>query len=83
MNTALNRTLDPALLSWVESANDPATDFPIRNLPFGRFRHGVGGHAHRMKTGGAIMHGRRRCIARGTEFDVVGNGASGSSGKLA
>ena len=23
--------------SWVESANDPATDFPLENLPFGRF----------------------------------------------
>jgi fumarylacetoacetase len=31
-------THDPATLSWVESANDPATDFPIQNLPFGRFR---------------------------------------------
>jgi fumarylacetoacetase len=27
-----------ALRSWVESANDPATDFPIENLPFGVFR---------------------------------------------
>src|SRR3954469_21604484 len=35
---ALNRTHDPALESWVESANDPAGDFPIQNLPFGRFR---------------------------------------------
>ena len=26
------------LRSWVESANDPAGDFPIQNLPFGRFR---------------------------------------------
>jgi fumarylacetoacetase len=26
------------LQSWVASANDPATDFPIQNLPFGRFR---------------------------------------------
>ena len=24
--------------SWVESANDPAGDFPIENLPYGRFR---------------------------------------------
>jgi fumarylacetoacetase len=31
-------THSPALQSWVESANDPATDFPIQNLPFGRFR---------------------------------------------
>ncbi|HEX7891784.1 MAG TPA: fumarylacetoacetase [Ramlibacter sp.] len=29
---------DPALESWVASANDPAGDFPIQNLPFGRFR---------------------------------------------
>jgi len=35
---ALNRTHDPELTSWVESANDPATDFPIQNLPFGVFR---------------------------------------------
>ena len=35
-------THDPALQSWVDSANDPATDFPIQNLPFGRFRAGKG-----------------------------------------
>src|SRR5579884_963448 len=32
---------DPALRSWVESANDPASDFPIQNLPFGVFRRGT------------------------------------------
>ncbi|MGH7604635.1 MAG: fumarylacetoacetase [Gemmatimonadaceae bacterium] len=26
------------LRSWVDSANDPASDFPIQNLPFGVFR---------------------------------------------
>ncbi|MFM9995739.1 MAG: fumarylacetoacetase [Phycisphaerales bacterium] len=31
---AINETHDPKLKSWVESANDPATDFPIQNLPF-------------------------------------------------
>ncbi|UEP22070.1 fumarylacetoacetase [Burkholderia ambifaria] len=30
-------TLDPARKSWVETANDPACDFPIQNLPFGIF----------------------------------------------
>jgi fumarylacetoacetase len=35
---ALNATHDPELRSWVESANDPACDFPIQNLPFGVFR---------------------------------------------
>ena len=37
-NSGLDGTHDAALQSWVESANDPATDFPIQNLPFGRFR---------------------------------------------
>jgi fumarylacetoacetase len=31
-------TLDPALTSWVASANDASTDFPIQNLPYGRVR---------------------------------------------
>ena len=31
-------THDPQLTSWVESANVHGTDFPIQNLPFGRFR---------------------------------------------
>jgi fumarylacetoacetase len=34
----LDATHDPALRSWVVSANDPAADFPIQNLPYGRFR---------------------------------------------
>ncbi len=33
----LDETHDPARRSWVESANDPGTDFPIQNLPFGVF----------------------------------------------
>ena len=37
-DSALDATHDPALESWVESANDPASDFPLQNLPFGRFR---------------------------------------------
>jgi fumarylacetoacetase len=36
--SALDATHDPALKSWVASANAPDTDFPIQNLPFGRFR---------------------------------------------
>ena len=34
----LNETHDPALRSWVESANQPDSDFPIQNLPFAAFR---------------------------------------------
>ena len=33
MPYAIDETHDPNLESWVESANDPATDFPIQNLP--------------------------------------------------
>lgn len=31
-------TNDPKLRSWVESANKSGADFPIQNLPYGRFR---------------------------------------------
>lgn len=34
----VNATHDPKLKSWVASANTAETDFPIQNLPFGRFR---------------------------------------------
>jgi fumarylacetoacetase len=36
----VNETHDPALTSWVESANLPGSDFPIQNLPYGTFRRG-------------------------------------------
>src|ERR687898_3308017 len=35
---ALDATHDPALKSWVASANQPGCDFPIQNLPFGIFK---------------------------------------------
>jgi len=38
MTYEINETHDPNLRSWVESANDPNTDFPIQNLPFCTFR---------------------------------------------
>ncbi|AMD44381.1 fumarylacetoacetase [Bordetella holmesii] len=34
----LNETHDPAIKSWVASANTADTDFPIQNLPFASFR---------------------------------------------
>ena len=33
----LDETHDPRLRSWVSSANEPSSDFPIQNLPFGVF----------------------------------------------
>ncbi|MBD3885701.1 fumarylacetoacetase [Phormidium tenue FACHB-886] len=38
MNCSIDATHDPNLRSWVESANQADTDFPIQNLPFGVFR---------------------------------------------
>ncbi len=43
-----DRTHDPALRSWVESANQPGCDFPIQNLPFGVFRRAVGREGFRV-----------------------------------
>lgn len=40
MSIRLDETHDPALRSWVESANDPASDHPIQNLPLGVFNPG-------------------------------------------
>ncbi|MBS0339735.1 MAG: fumarylacetoacetase [Proteobacteria bacterium] len=34
----IDATHDPKLKSWVAAANEAGTDFPIQNLPFGRFR---------------------------------------------
>lgn len=47
MNT-LNATHAPALHSWVASANQAGCDFPIQNLPFGRFRPAGSGEALRI-----------------------------------
>lgn len=38
MINRLDETHDPALRSWVESANLPGCDFPVQNLPYGVFR---------------------------------------------
>src|SRR6202051_5191781 len=34
----LNESHDPTLTSWAAPANQPGSDFPIQNLPFGRYR---------------------------------------------
>lgn len=51
MTLALNETHDPALSSWVTSANDPATDFPLQNLPFTVFRRAGSNEAFRVGVG--------------------------------
>ena len=34
----MDSTHDPNLKSWVESANEPSSGFPIQNLPYASFR---------------------------------------------
>ena len=70
-------TLNPALTSWVESANDPSTDFPIQNLPLCVYarpedRHDAG-HVH--DDGNASDHAHihpRIGVAIGSEILDVG-----------
>jgi len=38
MTYTINETHDPNVVSWVDSANQAGTDFPLQNLPFGVFR---------------------------------------------
>ncbi len=52
MHPALDSTHDAQLRSWVASANQPDCDFPIQNLPFGRFR--VAGSGLDLRVGVAI-----------------------------
>jgi fumarylacetoacetase len=44
----LDETHDAGLRSWVASANDAAGDFPIQNLPYGRFRRAGSGEPWRI-----------------------------------
>ncbi|MBY0261743.1 MAG: fumarylacetoacetase, partial [Phycisphaerales bacterium] len=46
-NLQIDATHDPELKSFVESANDPASDFPIQNLPLVAFQMSHDGHSHR------------------------------------
>lgn len=48
MTVTLDATHDAALTSWVASANAADTDFPIQNLPYGRFRRAGSGEPWRI-----------------------------------
>ncbi len=55
---AINETHDPNLKSWVESANDPTTEFPIQNLPWCVFHELQGAAAPAsLRTGFAVAIG--------------------------
>ncbi|MEO8007862.1 MAG: fumarylacetoacetase [Betaproteobacteria bacterium] len=80
MSTSLDHTHDPAATSWVASANDPATDFPIQNLPFGRFRcDGQNEWRIGVAIGDQVLDGQRAGIVQGNDmnqFMALGPAAS-------
>ena len=80
MSTSLDHTHDPAATSWVASANDPATDFPIQNLPFGRFRcDGQNEWRMGVAIGDQVLDGQRAGIVQGNDmnqFMALGPAAS-------
>jgi len=71
MTPTIDATHNPALRSWVESANDGTTDFPIQNLPFGVFRHDF---EERLRIGIAIGDQVLDCLAaaRAGCFNALG-----------
>ena len=62
----IDHTTDPALRSWIESANVPGTDFPIQNLPFGVFRRAGSREAPRVGIAiGDVILDVAACLAAG------------------
>jgi fumarylacetoacetase len=80
----LDATHDASLQSWVESANDPQSDFPIQNLPFGRFRRLNVGEAWRIgiAIGDEILDLQRASIALEWPADVAENMPALAAGDL-
>ena len=70
----VDATHNSALRSWVESANDPATDFPIQNLPLGIFK-SVGGLARAgVAIGDSILD-----LAIAVQHEVIDGAASAAA----
>ena len=65
-------TNDPALRSWVQTANVRSADFPIQNLPFGIFRRAGTREAPRVGVAiGAAILDVAACLAAGLFDDDV------------
>lgn len=73
MTATLDATHDPALTSWVASANAADTDFPIQNLPYGRFRRAGSDEPWRIGVaiGDQVLDLRAALAAGGWSADVV------------
>jgi len=71
MTVDLDVTHDPARTSWVASANDGATDFPIQNLPFCMFSHSGG-----PKRAGVAIGDQLLDLAVAAELNLIGSEAA-------
>ena len=68
MNPAIDDTHDGGLQSWLDSANDPVGEFPIQNLPFGRFRGDRDGEWRiGVAIGDRVLDLRRAGLIRGSD----------------
>jgi fumarylacetoacetase len=66
--TKLNETHHPQARSWVNSANDPGTPFPIQNLPFGVFKPGTDSPRIGVAIGDFILD-----LHQAADTDLLGN----------
>jgi len=73
----LNETHDPALSSWVESAQAPACDFSIQNLPFGVFRRS---HSREALRGGVAIGDQVIDLAAAVRRGIFGSAADAAPG---
>lgn len=67
----VNETHDINLKSWVESANDPNTDFPIQNLPFCVFNYE--GDETQSDYAGVVIGDKVLNLASCIESNLIGN----------
>jgi fumarylacetoacetase len=70
-------THDPALRSWVSSAQAPGTDFPIQNLPLGIFARPGGGPRIGMAIGDQVLD-----LRAAAELGLVGDAEALSAPNL-
>ncbi|MBW8886774.1 MAG: fumarylacetoacetase [Fibrobacteres bacterium] len=77
MRNGLDGTHDPALRSWVASANAAGADFPIQNLPFGIFRRRGSGERPHV---GVAIGDRILDVAACHEAGLFSGGAGGPDG---
>ena len=82
MSDLVDETHDPARRSWVASANSPATDFPIQNLPLGIFSPGNERKRFGIAIGNSILDVEVAHRAGLLAGDAAVAGEAGKSGSL-